>query len=473
MAGNYRDRIATPTDRRHLLPRYTTAAFCCLAAALVCILGLGTWGALRDIERRRTSLLQSEIAEIKSHSERTVRYLEGLLVEGAMKPDFTGLPVIPHWQRMILAEEKWTHAAIEGAEGNIIAHSNPALIGQKLSGRWYERVVPLAGSDIVETRFVGLTEGRPAYDIRLPISYDGRPVGTYHSGMSADWFQRRVAAECEYTLFGWTVVVGGTALVVLLAVGSLCLITRQAAALQHRLDLADLQRASELSQFVAGLAHEVRNPLNAVRLNLHAIGRVHRGEAQLPDAEVDIMIRESAREIGRVAAMIHEMLGYARSEPSRDETIDLQAEIRSTVDLVKQAMEDHHIALVIRMPSEPLWVRIDRSRLRQILLNLLNNSREAVGKGGKIEIDVVRARGGVELAVADNGPGVPPAQRGRIFEPFYSTKDIGIGLGLAMVRKFVDESDGNIVYDSLDGTGGRFLIRLPEVVLADHREVPV
>jgi signal transduction histidine kinase len=327
------------------------------------------------------------------------------------------------------------------------------------------------GSDLVRTRFVGLTEGRPTFDIRLPISYDGRVVGTYHSGLSVDWFERRVAAECEYTLFGWIVVVGGTALVVLLAVGSLCLITRQAAELQHRLDLADLQRATELSQFIAGLAHEVRNPLNAIRLNLHAIGRVHRGEAELPDSEVGIMIQESTREIGRVAAMIQEMLGYARSEPSRNETIDLQAEIRSTVDLVRQAMEDHHIALLTRMPSGPLWVRIDRSRLRQILLNLLNNSREAVGKGGKIEINVIRARGAVELAVVDNGPGVPAAQRCRIFEPFYSTKDVGIGLGLAMVRKFVDECDGDINYDSLDDTGSRFLIRLPEVVLMQNSEV--
>ena len=110
-------------------------------------------------------------------------------------------------------------------------------------------------------------------------------------------------------------------------------------------------------------------------------------------------------------------------------------------------MEDHHIAVVAHLPAEPFWVQIDRSRLRQVLLNLLNNSREAVGKGGRIEIDLTRAHGMLDLVVADNGPGVPEAQHQRIFEPFYSTKEVGIGLGLALVKKFVDESGGSIAYE--------------------------
>ncbi|HTU25921.1 MAG TPA: ATP-binding protein [Pirellulales bacterium] len=451
-----------PFDRRRPLRRYTVAAFSCLAAALACILVLGVWGAVRDLKHRQTSLFGLELAEVKSHAARTVRYIEGLLADGTVSRDFSGLPVIAHWQKTILTEEKWTHAAVENLHGVIVAHSNPGLVGMELTGPWYERVVTVPGSDVVETRFGGLTEGRPAYDVRLPIVLGGEVVGTYHSGLSKHWFERSVTAERQYALFGWYVVVSGTVLVLLLAVGALYLITRQAAALQHRLDQADLRRVTELSQFIAGLAHEVRNPLNAIRLNLHAIGRVHRGEARLPDDEVETTIRESVREIGRVAALIHEMLGYARDEPPCVENIDLGSEVCRTLGLVKQVMEDDHVAVAAHLPGEPLWVRIDRARLRQILLNLLNNSREAVGKGGRIEIGLARSRGLLELAVSDNGPGVPQAQRQRIFEPFFSTKDVGIGLGLTLVKKFVDESGGSIVYEPGPDSGGRFLVRLPE-----------
>ena len=292
MTGDDENIDNPPLDRRYPLRRYAVAAFSCLAVGLACILVLGIWGAARDLKHREASLLRLEVAEVVSHAERTVRYIEGLMADGTVGADFSGLPVMSHWQRTILAQEKWTHAAIENLQGLIIAHSNPGLVGMQLTGPWYERVVPLAGCDIVETRFGGLTEGRPAYDVRLPITFQGKPVGTYHSGLSLHWFDRSVAAERQYALFGWIVVVSGTVLVVLVAVGSLYLITRQAAALQHRLDLADLRRVTELSQFIAGMAHEVRNPLNAIRMNLHAIGRVHRGEARLPEEEVETTIRE-------------------------------------------------------------------------------------------------------------------------------------------------------------------------------------
>jgi signal transduction histidine kinase len=124
-------------------------------------------------------------------------------------------------------------------------------------------------------------------------------------------------------------------------------------------------------------------------------------------------------------------------------------------------MEDYHIAVVVHFAPEPLQAWIDRDRLRQILLNLLNNAREATGKGGRIEVDVSRIDDSLEMAVSDNGPGIPLEQRQRIFEPFYSTKEVGIGLGLTLVKRFVNESGGSIEYDDDHGGGSRFVVRLP------------
>ncbi|HET6879908.1 MAG TPA: HAMP domain-containing sensor histidine kinase [Pirellulales bacterium] len=434
---------------------------------MTCIAVLGVWGAVRDLRRERKSLLQAEIAEIQSHAERTVRHIERSLVEGHVTPDFTELQDQPwlsaHWNTDIVPEEKWAYAAVEDAGQTIVAHSSPALRGGRLPSNWYQRLMAIAGSDAVETGVPELTGGETVFDVRLPITFNGRAVGVYHAALSGKWFEAALAAEEKFTLFGWAVVVGGVVLVVLVATASLYVITRKAAALQRRLDLADVRRITELSQLIVGLAHEVRNPLNAIRLNLHAIDRVQRGEAHLPDDQLSSVVRESVCEIGRVSALIGEMLGYARSEPQREEEVDLNAEVRRALDLVKHVMEDQHVAVVARLAAEPCYARIDRARLRQILLNLLNNAREAVGKGGRIEIAVSRSARSVELVVSDNGPGVPPAHRHRIFEPFYSTKDVGIGLGLALVKKFLDEGGGSIAYDASRGAGGCFVVRLPEI----------
>lgn len=461
---------STSTEQR-LLRRFTTASYLCMACTLVCIVALGAWGAVRDLRSDAKFLIEAEISTLKSHAERTVGHIESQLLDGSIGPDFSGLDddrwLRRHWER-ILSEAKWAYAAVEDAHGVLAAHSNPALVGRKLSGPWYERVVPDVAGDVVETHSPDLCEGRPAFDLRLPITLNGRQIGTYHSGLNANWFRETLAVTNKYTILRWGTVIAGIALVVLLAVGSLRLIARQTAALQRRLDEADLRRIKELSQFIIGVAHEVRNPLNAIRLNLHAIGRVHRGEAWLPDDEVAFILRESVREVDRVAALVREMLGYARQEPCRAEDVDLNAEVRGTLDFVKQSLEEDRVAVKVYLPSDAPRVRFDKTRLRQILLNLLRNAREAVGKGGRIEVGVSVSDGKLELAVADNGPGVPSEQRQRIFEPFYSTKDVGIGLGLALAKKFVEEGGGEIAYDPSHECGSRFVVRLPEAATSQE-----
>ncbi|HVX09855.1 MAG TPA: ATP-binding protein [Pirellulales bacterium] len=466
------ERLGSP---RRLLRRYARASFLCMAIGLASILALGLWGAARDFRQGRESLLMSAVAEVESHFQRPVRRIEQEMVDGEVGPHFERLAsrewLLVHWRQAILNEEKWSYAAVADLEGNIVAHSNSALQGEQLRPGWFERTLPDTGADVVETHFAGLTEGRRAFDVSLPITYRGSTVGTYHAGINADWFDHTVAAQQDDAQVGWLVVISGTALVMLAAIGSLYLVIRQTTALQHRLDLSELRRVNELRQFIVGLAHEVRNPLNAVRLNLHAIGRTHRGEARLPPEEISTILRESTREIGRVATLIGEVLGYARSDPPQVEQVDLAGEVRGALELVKQAMEDYHIAVVVHFAPEPLRAWIDRDRLRQILLNLLNNAREATGKGGRIEVDVSRVDDSLEVAVSDNGPGIPLEQRQRIFEPFYSTKEVGIGLGLTLVRRFVNESGGSIEYDDSYGSGSRFVVRLPAAEAPLKQEV--
>jgi two-component system, NtrC family, sensor histidine kinase HydH len=114
------------------------------------------------------------------------------------------------------------------------------------------------------------------------------------------------------------------------------------------------------------------------------------------------------------------------------------------------------------VPDDKSLVYIDRNRLRQILLNLLNNAREAVGEDGRIDVTIQSDHESVIIEVADNGPGVAASDRNRIFEPFFSTKELGTGLGLPLVRRFIEEAGGTIEYVERDSGGACFRLTLQE-----------
>jgi signal transduction histidine kinase len=247
-------------------------------------------------------------------------------------------------------------------------------------------------------------------------------------------------------LWEWAGVIGGITLVVLLSSLSLYWITRQTTKLEDALELAEARRVSEMSQLVIGLAHEIRNPLNAMRINLHTLERVHRGDASLAPAEVTAMLHESAREIERMEELMRNVLGYARTASTGAATVDLAEEVRAAVAFLKQKLERSEIRAAVSVPEASVPLHTDPARLRQILLNLVANACEALGPGGQITIGVQRLRDRLELTVADDGPGIAPQHRPRIFEPFFSTKPEGTGLGLALVRKFVEEAGGAVDY---------------------------
>jgi signal transduction histidine kinase len=316
--------------------------------------------------------------------------------------------------------------------------------------------------DLTERKCPYLTLGRRCLDLSIPIrAPDQRIIGSYHSGLASDWLDDRLTLAYHDVVRRWATVIGGIAVVVLFAAGSLYLIARHTASLRRSLEMADLRRVTEVSQLMVGLAHEIRNPLNALRLNLHMAERVHRQEAWLPEEELSAVLRESTREVERIRDLMHEMLGYTRSEPIQDEDFDLISEVLETLSLLKQVMEDDQITLTTQFPACSAPVRMNRARLRQVLLNLLNNAREATGPGGRVHVQMTAARGAFELTIEDDGPGVPADVRQRIFEPFFSTKEQGMGLGLALVRRFVEEGGGDVHCESDGRSGSRFHVRLP------------
>jgi signal transduction histidine kinase len=459
------DWLMTRVERQSV-NRLSVAAYCCIGAALLLVLLLGGWGAFRDIKAVQKFALQEEVGEIRSHALRTVGRLERGLEDANSSPvsellnDDTWLR--QYWKRVIPREERRLYAAIVDSTGKVLMHSDPAIEGRLLERNWYERVVGEAGGDVFETKSDSLSAGRRSFDIRVPIDVGDREIAEYHAGFDVDWFQGFVAGRRAQILWRWTVVIGGILLVVALAGTSLYYIAHRSASMRGFLDMVQLQRVTELGQVAAGLAHEIRNPLHAIRLNLHALARTRNGRAKLAPDEVSAVIEQSNQEISRLDRLIEELLGFAKPEEARDERVDLTNALDATLSFVKQEMERKGITISGDLPREQVIVRVDPARLRQIMLNLLMNAKDAVDEGGRIEVSLVRRNGRVEINVSDNGPGVSTDDREHIFEPFYSTKDGGSGLGLALAKRFVDEAGGKISCEANASSSGTvFRVSLP------------
>jgi signal transduction histidine kinase len=456
-----------------LIARWNIAAYFCVSAALVLVLAITGWGAYIDFSEVRLTLLQGELNRVRSHAVRTVSRIQDRLgVPGTTLVSAIGENnwLREYWGTALPTDESRPYAAIVDRSGKILIHSTPALEGKQLGQSWYDRVVSEIddgdpeGVDIVETRTQGLTNGRRVFDVRVPILQHGEEVGDYHSALDYLWFQTQLAEKSAGTWTRWAAIFAGVLVIIAVTGVSLFNIVKRTMLLRETIEVSRVKQFAELGELAAGIAHEIRNPINAIRLNLHALQRLQQFAPGANGNESATVIAEANREIERVEGLMRIMLGYARPEKPVDEYIDIRSELEATLTFIRPVLERDGVCMEAQLFGTPAYVHLDRNRFRQIMLNLLTNAKEAVGSEGRIEVALVRrAREQVEIVVSDNGPGVAPADRERIFDPFYSTKELGTGLGLALVKRFVDEAGGVVVCEPNGSSGARFRITFAEV----------
>lgn len=214
-------------------------------------------------------------------------------------------------------------------------------------------------------------------------------------------------------------------------------------------------RLAAVGQLAAGLAHELRNPLASMS---GAVELLTRGSS-LNDAErrlMGILLRETERLNG----LVTDFLAFARPMPVVRQPTDVAALVDETLRVFEHSPQATGVELS-RTGVEQARLEADPAQLRQVLWNLLQNAVEAMGPSGRVVVDVARSPdGGCRVAVSDAGPGVPAAELAHLFEPFYTTKPQGTGLGLALVHRIVDGHGGRIEVSSGPG-GTTFTVLLP------------
>ena len=232
----------------------------------------------------------------------------------------------------------------------------------------------------------------------------------------------------------------------------------------RRLDAArqSAERASYVGLLASGLAHEIRNPLNAMSMNLQMLEEDLAGLGGPERVEASELLDLTKSEITRLENLVKNFTTYARPTPPRFEPKDLNAVVHEVLRFLEIDFRQNGVEL--RTDFEPLLppVEIDETQFKQALINLLVNARQVLTEGGVVSVRTrAGARGDIVIEVEDDGPGIPEDMRERIFEVFYSSRGGGTGLGLPIARQIIERHAGAIQLETEVGRGTKFSISLP------------
>ncbi|HOU52579.1 MAG TPA: ATP-binding protein [Myxococcota bacterium] len=224
---------------------------------------------------------------------------------------------------------------------------------------------------------------------------------------------------------------------------------RQARAAEDRIRT---ERLATVGRMASVVAHEIRNPLNSISLNVDLLAEM----VASPGTDLSRMkdlLRSVQGEVDRLSEITEEYLRFGRMPRGVLAPCDLGPLVRGTLAFLAEELGAAGVQVQVREPDHPVRVSCDEGQLRQALQNLVRNAREAMPEGGLLEVAIEEAGDEAIVRVRDHGVGIPEAFRSRIFEPFATTKPRGTGLGLAFVQQVMQESNGRVEIETREGAG--------------------
>ena len=264
----------------------------------------------------------------------------------------------------------------------------------------------------------------------------------------------------------------------------LALILHDATEARQRTNEAiETERIQALTLLAASVAHEIGNPLNALHIHLQLMERELKklrasvtglsigAKKTKPDPaaadrldsveKLEQYLRVGKGEITRLDYILTQFLQAIRPSPAQRQPTNLNDVVRDTIDLLRPEIENRGITIREKLSRSLPVALLDPAQIKQTLVNLIKNAIQAMTKDGVLTVQTSTASDGVVVSVADTGGGIPQEQINRIFEPFYTTKKKGSGLGLMIVQRIVREHNGRIDLESHVGRGTVFRLWLP------------
>jgi two-component system sensor histidine kinase HydH len=354
--------------------------------------------------------------------------------------------------------------AIMDRDGSVLAHSNPRLRGGRIADATFRTV---SDTGQLTGGLVTLGTGEEVYEITVPFHVP--PPGMV--GQLDTWQPRyRVLRVALHTAPARQivhhaviqVVLVGVMVVVLLGVSGWQIRTlRQHLRLQE--EAARQERLAALGGMAAVLAHEIRNPLGAIKGLAQFLTEKRAGDPAQAE-----MTKAIAGEALRLERLVNDLLTYARPRPPKREPMDLVGNLRDVLALLRPMAESAGATLELETPEGPVPVEADSEQMKQLFSNLVLNGLQAMPHGGSVTI-AVRARAGrdggrgghIEISVLDQGSGIPEADQPHVFDPFFTTRTKGTGLGLAICRQIAAAHGGAIRLGATGSHGTTIVVTLP------------
>jgi len=241
---------------------------------------------------------------------------------------------------------------------------------------------------------------------------------------------------------------------------------REREALEKR--LYEAEHLSRVGQLASGIAHEIRNPLNYISLAID-----HLKAEMLPvcgekSPELEELTDKIKDEVRRANYMVINFMNYGRPLKLRRTLVPYAELLAKVLPVLQDRLTEQGVVLEQQIPHDlpPLWV--DQELLRNCILNFISNAAQAMPEGGTITLGAAAEEGQVQLTFADQGCGISPEDIGKIFQPYFTTKDVGVGLGLAITERIIKEHGGQIRVESGPGQGTVFTVSLPQQPAAEH-----
>lgn len=329
----------------------------------------------------------------------------------------------------------------------------------------YERREPLQIDDGVPRVEIDGAGERPEVDVAPGLETEV-PIGDLGSiviGLSQEELQRRVGVLRRDLVRQASLIGAITVSLLGAAFAAVLVLFRRADRLERQ--AAEAERMAMIGAVASGLAHEIRNPLNSLNLNMQMLEEA-RGLSKGPERRLLSITRS---EIGRLEHLVTDFLAYARPRPIELDDVTAAALFERVTEVLAGEIRDHGAEVRIRDDSEGAAVRVDRDQMSQLLLNLVQNSLAAAVEAGRrptVELRAFALPGRLVLEVGDNGGGISEDDRPKIFDLFFSTRKGGTGLGLAIVDRIARAHGAEIEVDSTPGEGTTIRVLLPRPAAA-------
>jgi len=374
----------------------------------------------------------------------------------------------------------------------IVASTNPKNIGEEVGPRRKERIIKAELGEPVSK------EGK-VYNVILPVVAGNEHYGYIHLKINAEDFSEILASNAIKRIVATSLVFGlGIILAVFLSlmytkpihnvvnaarsvaagdltpelhtdrkdeIGELTQTfnymvqkLREERALEEK--LREAEHLSNIAQLAKGIAHEIRNPLNFISLSIDHLRKKFSPRENAEKEQFESLVTSIKHEIQRLNKLVGDFLDYGKSLRLNRQDTDLHAIIQDVVALVSAKAEKD--AIKIQYYDEGLpRLSIDPELIKTCLFNIILNAFQAMPSGGEITVRSRMLNGTATVIIADTGIGVSRENLSRLFDPFFSTKSTGLGLGLAMTKRVIEDHGGKVDFQTTEGKGSTVTISLP------------